>query len=90
MDDAQAVREYIAAEVRAQLGRKRLSVREAARRLGWGQTFLHRRAIGEIPFQAEQLAALADLLEVPVSKFFEAESGMTSRYISAPDLGAAA
>ncbi len=73
MNDAQAdpeIRQYVAAEVRAQLARKRISVRKAARLLGWGQTVLYRRVTGEIAFEASELAQVARLLEVPIEQFF--------------------
>ena len=63
-------RQSVAAEVRAVLARKRISVRKAARLLGVGQSWLHRRVIGEIPFDVGEICALADLLETPVEKFF--------------------
>jgi hypothetical protein len=67
----QIARERIAAEVRAELARQRISVSEAARRLGWGQSVLQRRIVAERPFEAEELAALAELLDVPVQTFFD-------------------
>ena len=63
-------RQEVAASVRAYLARKRMSVREAARRLGIGQTALHRRVTGEIPFDVGEIVALAALLDVPVDRFF--------------------
>lgn len=77
-------------EVRAQLARRRLSGVRAAKALGWTQNYIARRMIGAVPFTASDLVALAELLEVPVSTFFEFRPGVISRYISAPDLGAAA
>jgi len=73
MNDAQTdpvLRDYIATEVRAQLARNRVSVREAARRLGWGQTVLNRRVVGERAFDADELGQLARLLGVPIERFF--------------------
>lgn len=63
-------RRLVAEEVRAYLARKRISVREAARRLGIGQTALHRRVTGEIPFDVGELAAIAQMLDTPVEQFF--------------------
>lgn len=62
--------EAVAAEVRAQLARNRLSGRRAAAMLGWKQTYLSRRLTGAVPFDVDDLAALADLLEVPIEQFF--------------------
>jgi len=58
-----------------ELARKRISVREAARQLGWEQTVLYRRTIGERGFEAGELAQLARLLEVPIERFFPADLG---------------
>jgi transcriptional regulator with XRE-family HTH domain len=63
-------RQSIAAEVRAMLARKRITVREAARRLGVNQAWLNRRVNGQIPFDAGELLVVADLLDTPVETFF--------------------
>ncbi len=62
--------EAVAAEVRAQLARKRLSGVRAARALGWTQNYISRRLTGTVPFDVADLVAVADLLEVPVDSFF--------------------
>jgi BetR domain len=67
-------RRQVAEEVRAYLARKRMSVREAARRLGLGQTAMHRRVVGEIPFDVGEIVAIAELLDVPVERFFATAS----------------
>ena len=66
----QPTHQVVAAEVRAELARQRISARQAARRLGWTQQYLSRRMTGDISFDVNELAALADLLEVPISAFF--------------------
>lgn len=63
--------QQVAAEVRAQLARKRLSGRSAALELGWTQPYISRRLTGEVPFDVNDLAALAALLEIPMTAFFE-------------------
>jgi transcriptional regulator with XRE-family HTH domain len=63
--------ESVAAEVRAYLGRARLSGRAAALRLGWTQQYMSRRLTGLTPFDVADLAAIADMLDVPVTAFFE-------------------
>jgi hypothetical protein len=40
--------------------------------LGKSQSYWHRRISGELPLDVEDLAALAWLLQVPVSRFFDA------------------
>jgi transcriptional regulator with XRE-family HTH domain len=64
------VRDYVAEEIRAQLARKRISAREAARRLGWHQSQIHRRMTGTQAIGVEHLHQLACLLDIPVEQFF--------------------
>jgi transcriptional regulator with XRE-family HTH domain len=78
------VQEAVAAEVRAQLARKRLSGVRAARALGWTQRYLSRRMTGEVPFTASDLVALANLLEVPITTFFATTEGLKTGPTSAP------
>ena len=61
----------VAAEVRAHLARQRLSGRQAAIRLGWTQPYMSRRLTGEIPFDVADLEAIADLLGIPATAFFQ-------------------
>jgi hypothetical protein len=49
--------EIVAGEVRAYLGRRRLSGRAAAMQLGWTQQYMSRRLTGAIPFDVADLAA---------------------------------
>ena len=68
--------EVVAGEVRASLARQRVSGRAAARTLGWTSDYIHRRLDGRTPFDANDLVALAALLDVPVASFFaEVPSG---------------
>jgi transcriptional regulator with XRE-family HTH domain len=78
------MRHQVAAEVRAEMARQRLSGRALAARLGWPQNRLSRRLAGDIPFTVDDLAAIAALLEVPVTRFFATPSGATSGVISLP------
>lgn len=64
------VREQVAEEVRALLARRRLTARAAARDLGWSAMYLSRRMTGAAPFTVDDLAALSELLDVPVTSFF--------------------
>jgi transcriptional regulator with XRE-family HTH domain len=68
--DRSTVRSLIAGEVRAELARQQISGVELARRLGGTQSYWQRRISGAHPLDVEDLAALADLLQVPVSKFW--------------------
>ena len=60
----------VAEEIWARLARKRLSAREAARRLGWRQSQIHRRMTGTQAIGVEHLHQLASLLDIPVEQFF--------------------
>jgi transcriptional regulator with XRE-family HTH domain len=48
-----------------------MSGRQAAFALGWKQPYISRRLSGVIPFDVNDLAALARLLGIPVTAFFE-------------------
>jgi len=87
MDDAQdesEITQYVAAEIRAQLARRRMSGHEAARRLGWHQTQMHRRMTGDRPIHAHHVFQIAQLLDVPVEQFFPPRAqSMTRLYLPA-------
>ena len=61
----------VAAEVRAQLGRAQRTGRSIALELGWTQPYISRRLTGEVPFDVNDLTAIADVLGIPVSVFFD-------------------
>ena len=67
----QSLAQSVAGEVRAHLGRHRLSGRAAAFRLGWTQQYMSRRLTGAVPFDVDDLDKLAELLDVPVTAFFD-------------------
>lgn len=62
--------EWVADEVRAALARRRISGRQAAREIGWNPNYIARRLDGRTAFDVNDLAALAALLDVPVTTFF--------------------
>lgn len=64
-------RESIAAEVRAQLARQRRSARSVALEIGWTQRYMARRVNGDVAFNVDDLAAIAEVLDVPVISFFQ-------------------
>jgi transcriptional regulator with XRE-family HTH domain len=68
--------ELVAAEVRAELARQQLSGVRAAKALGWTQNYISVRLRGVVPFDVTDLIKIADLLEVPVSVFFETAGGV--------------
>lgn len=69
--ETSSLQESVAAEMRAQLARRRLSGRQAATRLGWTSPYLSRRLTGEVAFDVADLEALAGLLDVPVASFLQ-------------------
>lgn len=70
MMNPEEVREYVAGEIRAELGRRRISLREAGRSLGWGHTATHRRLTNESPMDVGHLHEVAQMLDMPVESFF--------------------
>lgn len=72
---------HVAAEARAEIARQRLTLREVAARLGMVHTSLHRRLTGEIDFSVSELAALADVLEVPLEQFFEGRKRTGANFV---------
>jgi transcriptional regulator with XRE-family HTH domain len=68
--------QLVAAEVRAEMARQQLSGVRAARALGWTQNYISVRLRGTVPFDVADLIKIADLLEVPVSTFFETAGGV--------------
>lgn len=72
--------ESVAEEVRAMLGRRRLSASQVARELGWSHMYMSRRTTGQTPFDVNDLVALAKVLDVPVTAFFEGLEAGHSTY----------
>jgi transcriptional regulator with XRE-family HTH domain len=63
--------EAVAAEVRAWLARRQISGRSAASQLGMTEIYLNRRLRGAVAFNVIDLSAIANLLNVPITVFFE-------------------
>lgn len=63
-----------AAEVRAEMGRQRISAAALARSLGVSDMYLSRRLSGDepIPFDLSEIERIAVALDVPVSNFLPA------------------
>lgn len=59
----------VAAEVRAELGRRSLSCAALARMTGIKEPSLRRRLKGSAPFRVAELETVAEVLHVPVQKF---------------------
>jgi len=62
--------EHVAAEVRAAMGRKRISGLQLARACGLTQSAMSRRITGHTPFDVNEIAAVAAELGVEVGSLF--------------------
>lgn len=71
---AHNVNEAVAAEVRAAMGRRRVTQTQLAARLHLSQPAVSRRLHGEISFNVEELVTVADMLGVTVSDLVRAAS----------------
>lgn len=59
--------ESVAAEVRAEMARQRLTQRQVAAQLGWDTRMLSRRLNSGVPFSTRDIEQLADALRIPLS-----------------------
>jgi transcriptional regulator with XRE-family HTH domain len=75
MDDAGPLRMQVADEVRAWLGRRRMSGAQLAREMGKSQTFIARRLDGRQAFDIDDLEMVASVLRVPVVAFLAPQPG---------------
>lgn len=57
----------VAANIRAELARQRVSQAQVAERLGLSQAAVSRRLTGQTPFELDEVATVADLLAVAPS-----------------------
>ena len=69
----------VAAEVRAEVARQRRSQGDLAAKMGWKQPYISRRLVGEVAFDIDELARLADELGVPLEQFTRVTEGATPR-----------
>lgn len=63
--------ESIAANVRAEMARRRLRAVTVANELGLSQAGISRRLAGVVPFTALEVHRLAQILRVPLDSLFE-------------------
>ena len=70
--------DYVAEELRAELGRQRVSISELARRMDVEQSWLHKRLTGVIPLRIGEVIEITDLLKVPLERFFERVANVTA------------
>lgn len=64
----QSVGERTAANIRAELARRKLSGRDLARACGWPTTTTWRRINGDIPLNVDEVAAAAEFFRIPVAE----------------------
>jgi transcriptional regulator with XRE-family HTH domain len=60
----------VAEEMRVLFARRLITPAKVARALGWTDNYISRRLTGKVPFDVNDLAALAELLGVPIMTFF--------------------
>jgi hypothetical protein len=65
----QTTAERTAAAVRAELARRKINGSDLARTLRWPRSKTWRRISGTVPFKLDELMAVADVLDVPLSTF---------------------
>ena len=66
-----AARQEIAGNVRAILGKHKISQTKLAAYLGMSQAALSRRLSGELAFDTDEILSIAAAFDVPISKFFD-------------------
>jgi transcriptional regulator with XRE-family HTH domain len=69
----QTVGERTAANLRAELARRKLSGRDLAKACRWSSTTAWRRLTGEVPMTVDELAAVAEWLAIPVNELMGVE-----------------
>jgi transcriptional regulator with XRE-family HTH domain len=77
MQNTDSATETTAARVRAVLREKGVTGSELARRLDFKQPYISRRLTGEVEFRADELIAIAAVLDVPVAQFLPAAEPTT-------------
>ena len=73
---SETVTERVAANVRAEAARLKMSQRDIARTLGVSQSSANRRYLGVTPIDVEELYALAGKFGVPVSTLLPEEEAL--------------
>jgi transcriptional regulator with XRE-family HTH domain len=61
---------HVAAEIRAEMARRRMTQRELGEILDLPQSSISKRLQGQTPFNVAELEKVAAALNVPVSRFF--------------------
>lgn len=71
---SKSLQEHVAQEIRAEMGRKRATGAELARRLGVSEAYISRRLADDGAITLQDLERLADALGVRPARFFPAVS----------------
>lgn len=72
------VKDHIAAEIRAEIARQRLTQTELAARMGISQAAFSRNLNGRVPLTVDFVQEVAGVLGVPISRFLNyPDSGLT-------------
>jgi len=66
--------ESVTAEIRAELGRRRLSGRQLAAALGWSANYLSRRMTGAVPWSTHEIEDIALALGVSLAELVSPNS----------------
>ena len=74
MPTTQRPSEIVAAEVRAELARRKIPQSGLVSVLGMSEVSVSRRLRGETPFDINELVAVAEFLGVPVARFLPSEA----------------
>lgn len=80
------IKQRVASEVRANMARQRISGSELARRIGVSQPYLHRRISGEIPFDIDDLARVAEALNVTIADLLPRDQRVHTTPYVAPSM----
>jgi len=67
MSEQRSQNDVFLAEIRAELGRQKISQRQLGRMLGWPTTTTYYRLNGRMALSAERLLTIATVLDVPVT-----------------------
>lgn len=62
--------ETVAAEVRAELARRKVNQTQIAMLLGISQAGVSRRLLGQTPMDVNEIAAIAEFLDIPIGTLF--------------------
>jgi transcriptional regulator with XRE-family HTH domain len=70
---AESLTDRVAAEVRAEMARRRMTQRQLAEIMGISQPQVMQRLTGKLGFRLSELEHLAKALDVPVARFLPAD-----------------